>query len=206
MFWGVVGWQREVWVGERRKHWFKKVEPERLLSAICISLETGFPRGHAWPLRSTDFVLSESPTGELTVTGLIHVPFQMRKVESWFGLPESSHSFVTSWRWNLPSTTITPIFIPCIPAGPLLREKGGTLDGISSLALLDALRSWRIISSQLLFQSYGEINTDMFSFVWALGKCLFSSSDGPPLYLHNGKKTTLPPSGSSECDLQSSSS
>jgi len=37
-------------------------------------------------------------------------------------------------------------------------------------------------------------------------KCLFSSSDGPPLYLHNGKKTTLPPSGSSECDLQSSSS
>lgn len=105
-----------------------------------------------------------------------------------------------------PSTAITPIFIPHIPAGPLLRDKGGTLDGISSLALLDALRSWSIISSQLLFQSYGEINTDMFSFVWALGKCLFSSSDGPPLYLHNGKKTTLPPSGSSECDLQSSSS
>lgn len=124
LFWGVVGCQREVWVGERRKHWFRKVEPERLLSATCISLETGFPRGHAWPLRSTDFVLSESPTEKLTVIGLIHVPFQMRKVESWFGLPESSHSFVTSWRWNLPFHRHHPHFYPPHPCWSLAERQG----------------------------------------------------------------------------------
>lgn len=70
------------------------MEPETLLSANYVSLEPDFQRGHAWPLRSTDFVLSKSPTGELIVSGLIHVLFQRRKVESWFGLPGSSQAYL----------------------------------------------------------------------------------------------------------------
>lgn len=147
------------------------MDPERLLSDNYVSLETHFPRGHAWPLRLCS-CSGGSLTGGVTTTVLIHVPFPMRTVESvWTSGKFSLLTGIPSLRWNLHFRhhSPQPPLYSHMPEHPLQRDKG-SLMGPSSLVSLEALVSWCLIAHQPLFQYYGEINIDMFSFVSASEK------------------------------------